>query len=107
MQKLIKERIVLEHRDNIDTQAWIFQCWASFSIALLCTIGGVFYLPTDNWVKGFLGMGIMFLVGSTFSLAKTLRDNHEARKTINRMRSAKAEKLIREFEEPAKVPVSD
>ena len=87
-------------RETLDTPAWIFQCWASFLLALGCTLVGITFLPANVWIKGFLAMGNVFLVGSTFSLAKTLRDNHEAGKTINRVRGAKAERLIREFEGP-------
>jgi hypothetical protein len=43
-------------------------------------------------------MGLLFSVGSALTLAKTLRDNHEARRLINRLTEAKAEKIIREFE---------
>ncbi len=89
-----------EFRETLDTPAWIFQCWASFLIASVGTIGGIFFMPVSEWIRGFLAMGMLFLVGSTFTLAKTLRDNHEAKKFLNRVRGAKTEKLIREFETP-------
>jgi Uncharacterized protein conserved in bacteria len=56
------------------------------------------YLPADLWVKGFLLMGLTFTVGSAFSLAKTLRDDYEAQKLINRIHSAKTEKILKDFE---------
>ena len=31
----------------------------------------------DNWVKGFMGIGLTFCIGSSFTLAKTIRDNQE------------------------------
>ena len=43
----------------------------------------------------------LFLVGSSFTLAKTLRDNHEALRLVNRVKSAKTERLIREYEDAA------
>jgi hypothetical protein len=43
-------------------------------------------------------MGELFLVGSTFTLAKTTRDEHEARLFRNRIAKAKSEKLLKEFE---------
>jgi hypothetical protein len=64
-------------------------------------LGGVAYLPADAWVKAFLGIGTLFLVGSSFTLAKTLRDNHEALRLVNRVKSAKTERLIREYEDAA------
>lgn len=60
------------------TAAWRFQVWASFVLASTITSLGILYLPVDLWTKGFLGMGLLFTVGSCFSLAKTLRDEHEA-----------------------------
>jgi hypothetical protein len=58
-----------------DTVAWRFQVWASFLIASAVTVAGVLYLPVDHWMRAFLMMGILFTVGSCFSLAKTLRDD--------------------------------
>jgi hypothetical protein len=81
-----------------DTAAWIFQVWASFVLATSATAIGIYYLPVDPWLRAFLAMGLLFSVGSSFSLAKTLRDNHEARRLLNRLSDAKAEKIIREFE---------
>lgn len=81
-----------------DTPAWIFQVWASFAIAVAGTAIGIGYLPLDPWLRAFLGMGLVFSVGSSFSLAKTLRDNHEAKRLLNRLSEAKTEKIIREYE---------
>ena len=81
-----------------DTPAWIFQVWASFSLAMGSTMVGIFYLPIESWIRAFLWMGLLFSVGSSLTLAKTLRDNHEAKKLINRLSEAKTEKIIREFE---------
>ncbi len=81
-----------------DTSAWIFQVWASFVLSVGMTTLGVVYLPVDPWVRAFLGMGLAFSVGSALSLAKTLRDNHEAKRLLNRLSEAKTEKIIREYE---------
>jgi hypothetical protein len=81
-----------------DTPAWMFQVWASFAIAVTATSIGIAYLPLDAWLRAFLAMGLVFSVGSAFSLAKTLRDNHEAKRLLNRLSEAKTEKIIREFE---------
>jgi hypothetical protein len=56
------------------------------------------YLPVDAWIRAFFGMGLLFSIGSALTLAKTLRDNHEARRLLNRLSEAKTEKIIREFE---------
>lgn len=61
-----------------NTAAWKFQVWASFVVSTSITGLGVLYLPVDLWTKGYLAMGLLFTVGSCFSLAKTIRDEHEA-----------------------------
>ena len=62
-----------------DTSAWILQTWLSFAIALVVAAYGLINLPIDIWQKGYLAMGLFFTLGSTFSLAKTIRDNHHRR----------------------------
>ena len=64
-----------------DSSAWIFQTWAAFILSLGMTTTGIIYLPVDVWVKGFMGMGLGFSVGSTFSLAKTQRDLYESNRS--------------------------
>ena len=81
-----------------DTGAWVFQAWASFLIAFATTMIGIAYLPVDRWTRGFLAMGVLFTINACFTLAKTVRDNHEAGKFMNRLTGAKAEKLLQEFE---------
>ncbi len=80
------------------TAAWNAQVWISFLISAAMSVGGVVLLPADPWIKGYLLMGALFTVGSTFNLAKTVRDNHEAEKLRNRIKNAKADKLLKEFE---------
>lgn len=86
---------VAPHRD---TDAWIFQSWVSFILSFGTTLVGIVWLPVDNWTRGFLAMGLLFTVNACFTLAKTIRDNHEASKFINRLTGAKAERLLQEFE---------
>ena len=80
------------------TAAWSVQVWASFLVAAIMTVGGTLMLQGDWWIKGYLLMGQLFLTGSSFTLAKTVRDNHEARKLRNRISRAKSEKLLKDYE---------
>lgn len=77
-----------------DSTAWIIQTWAAFAMSISMTSFGIVNLPVDNWVKGFMGMGLAFSVGSTFTLAKTSRDLYEARRLTSRIDEAKVEKLL-------------
>lgn len=81
-----------------DSPGWIFQVWASFLISFGTTLGGIYFAPIDLWIKGFFAMGVLFIVGSTFSLAKTMRDQFEESKITNRIASAKTEKILHDYE---------
>lgn len=80
------------------SSAWIAQTWLSFALAVGVTGMGIWFLPVDGWMKAFLGMGFLFTVGSTFSLAKTVRDQHEADSLRKRIDDARVSKLIAEHD---------
>ena len=62
--------------------------------AAFMTAVGVWALPGDLWMKGYMAMANVFLVGACFTLAKTQRDEHESKRLANRLEDAKAEKLL-------------
>lgn len=80
------------------TAAWIAQTWLSFSIAIGSTSIGILYMPVDGWLKGYLGMGLLFSIGSTISLSKTVRDVEESKRITSRVDEAKLERLLAEYD---------
>lgn len=78
------------------SNAWVAQTWMSFILALTTTSIGIVYLPVDMWTKSFMGMGLLFSVGSTVNLTKTQRDLHEAKRLNVRLEEAKVEKILAE-----------
>lgn len=76
------------------TSAFFAQAAIAFGVSLFGTGVGVFYLPLDAWQRGFLGMTMLFLVTSTFTLAKVVRDQQEASTIRVRLDEARMEKLI-------------
>lgn len=78
--------------------AWVVQSWLSFAISVTATALGIYCLPDDGWVKGFLAMGLLFTVGSSLSLAKTVRDLHEGTRLTARIDEARVSKLIAEHD---------
>ena len=78
---------------------WLFFVRAAFATSLGLMLLGVLWLPTDIWIKGYLVMGLMFSVGSSITLAKTVRDDHEARRLVNRISEARTERLLKEYSE--------
>ena len=82
-----------------DTAAWMFQVWTGFVLSVgFTSVGVLTTFLVEPWTKGYLAMGLLFTVGSCFSLAKTVRDNHEASKRVTRISDAKAEKILTEDE---------
>jgi hypothetical protein len=98
MQQEAGSNAVDTQQNQKDSPAWIAFVWISFAISSGLMILGVWYLPVDAWVKGYFAMGFFFNVGSCFSLSKTLRDQHESRRLINRIVDAKTEKILHDYE---------
>lgn len=84
----------LKNQDH--SSAWILQTWLSFVISISATAIGIIYLPVDGWTKGFMGMGLIFSVGSTISLTKTQRDIYEGERLTSRVDEARIEKILSE-----------
>ena len=80
------------------TSAWIAQTYISFIVSIAATIIGVCYIPGNNWLKGYMGMGVMFSVASTASLSKTIRDIEESKTMMSRIDEAKLERLLAEYD---------
>jgi hypothetical protein len=85
------------------TTAFYVQSMISFGISLAAMVTGIVYLPVGPWVRGFLGLGLMFVVTSAFTLAKTVRDQHEASNVVSRVDQARLDKLLAEHD-PYHVP---
>lgn len=80
--------------NQVHSRGWVIQSWASFILSVSAMGIGIIFLPVDSWVKGYMGMGLAFTVGSTVSIAKTTRDIHEAQKITARVDEARVEKLL-------------
>lgn len=81
-----------------DSVGWRFFVQASFVMSLALMTVGIWQLPVNMWIRGFLGMGLFFTVSSTIVLTKTMRDDHEAQKLIKRLTNAKTEKMLQDYE---------
>jgi len=76
--------------------SWVTFTYLSFGAALLMVAAGIFFLPLDVWIKGYLAMGVVLLIQSCITLTKTMRDVHEGEKLVNRLDDARAERLLME-----------
>ncbi len=90
----MRVKMMQTDRTSKDSAAWIFQTWASFVLSISITTVGIVNMPVNVWIKGFMGMGLAFSVGSGFTLAKTMRDLHESKRLTYKIEEAKVEQLL-------------
>jgi hypothetical protein len=83
---------------------WITQTYVSFAVALGALTVGIAYLPGDPWMRAFLAISALYAVTSSISLAKTVRDQHEAHRVVARVDEARFERLLTEHD-PFKAPI--
>ena len=79
--------------------SWLFFVKTSFAISVVALATGILFMPGDLMVKGYFALGSLFLVSSTMTMAKTIRDEHENQRLIHKINDAKTSKIINEFTE--------
>ena len=80
-----------------NSSGWLFFVKLTFAIALAAMAAFVFFMDGSLLVKGYLALNSLFLVSSTIMLSKTLRDEHEAQRLLNRINEAKTNKILKEY----------
>lgn len=77
-----------------NTAAYYLQAVISFGIALAAVGLGILNLDADVWVRAFLGIAVLYLTTSAFTLSKVVRDRQEAGQIVSRVDQARLEKLL-------------
>ena len=67
---------MLIHRDS---KPWQLQVWVSFLLAVFLCGVGLAYLPGSDLDRAFMVMGYFFCLSAAFVLAKSVRDQDNAR----------------------------
>ncbi|XVQ83516.1 YiaA/YiaB family inner membrane protein [Microbispora siamensis] len=80
------------------TTAFYVQAVLSFAISLAALAAGILYLPVTAWVRSFLALGLLYVVTSTFTLAKCVRDRQEESSVVSRVDQARLDKLLAEHD---------
>jgi hypothetical protein len=81
-----------------NTAAYYGQAVAAFAVALAAMALGILNLDVGVWVRAFLGLGLLYLTTSAFTLAKVIRDRQEAGQIVSRVDQARLEKLLAEHD---------
>ncbi|MDP9847079.1 YiaA/YiaB family inner membrane protein [Streptosporangium lutulentum] len=80
------------------TTAFYVQAVISFGLAVTALTIGITYLPVNAWVRSFMGLGLLYVVTSTFTLAKCVRDRNEEATVVSRVDQARLDKLLAEHD---------
>ncbi|WP_026314214.1 YiaA/YiaB family inner membrane protein [Actinomadura flavalba] len=78
--------------------AFFLQAAISFAVSAAAVGLGVAYLPVGGWVRAFLALGMLYVVTSTFTLAKCVRDRQEIESVSRRVDQARLDKLLAEHD---------
>lgn len=65
-------------RRTVDTPMWKMVVWSGFALAMALTGWGLWRMTIQPVWKAYLLVCWLFLISSVFTLAKTLRDAHDA-----------------------------
>jgi hypothetical protein len=85
-------------RTTKNTSAFYAQAAISFGVSLLGLAFAALYMPGDPWMRAFIAMTTLFLVSSSFTLAKVIRDNQEDAAIYSRLDQARDEKILAEHD---------
>lgn len=86
---------------NQNSEGWMAFVKICFGLSIAAMGAAIVFLPVTVWVKGYMGMGTLLTVASSFMLSKSIRDDFEAKKIVNRISEAKAERMIKELDAAA------
>ena len=81
------------------TSGWLFFVKFSFAISLIAMGAAIFFMPGDLILKGYMALNSLFIVSSTIVISKTMRDEHEEQRIVNKISEAKTNKMIQEYAE--------
>ncbi|MDE1463541.1 YiaA/YiaB family inner membrane protein [Spartinivicinus poritis] len=79
------------------SQSWVVFVKISFVLSIAAMLMGILIIPASLEIKGYLVISALFIINSTITLSKTLRDEHEKERLINKISTAKTQKIINEF----------
>jgi hypothetical protein len=87
------------------TTAFFVQAGLSFGVSIFAAGVAIAYLPATPWIRAFLGLSLLFVVTSSFTLAKCIRDHQETSDVVTRVDQARLDKLLTDHD-PFKVHTS-
>ena len=78
LAKFVRDNEGATRRGAGDTPLWTLVVWGGFAVAMGLTGWGLLGMEINATYKAFLGVSWLYLITTAFTLAKMLRDRHEA-----------------------------
>lgn len=79
LAKYVRDQEKAEAENKLtETPMFRFVVWGGFFLAMSLTGWGLWRMEVNETYKAFLGVSWLYLITCSFTLAKTLRDKHEA-----------------------------
>ena len=78
LAKFVRDNESASRRGGGDTPLWKLVVWGGFAVAMGLTGWGLLGMEINVTYKAFLGVSWLYLITTAFTLAKMLRDRHEA-----------------------------
>lgn len=78
LSKAVRDTQKARLSGEAETPMWRPVVWGGFAVAMGLTAWGLQRMEINETYKAYLGVSWLYLVTSAFTLAKTLRDRHEA-----------------------------
>ena len=78
LAKFVRDNDGASRKGAGDTPMWKLVVWGGFAVAMGLTGWGLLGMEINVTYKAFLGVSWLYLITTAFTLAKMLRDHHEA-----------------------------
>ncbi|HPQ95352.1 MAG TPA: YiaA/YiaB family inner membrane protein [Thiolinea sp.] len=82
-----------------NSAGWLLFVKLSFGVSLAAMLAFIFFMEGSLLTKGYLALNGLFIVSSTIMVSKTLRDEYENKKLINRISEARTNKILQQYED--------
>lgn len=82
-----------------NSKGWMLFVKLSFVLSLVAMAAVIVLMDAELMLKGYLALNAVFIVSSTIMMSKTLRDDFESQKILNKISEAKTNKIIQEYAE--------
>jgi hypothetical protein len=78
LSKSVRDAHLASQAGAPEAPMWRLVVWGGFAVAMGLTGWGLARMEVNDTYRAYLGVSWLYLVTSAFTLAKTLRDGHEA-----------------------------